>query len=111
MVEDHIVQYRDSARVAFINKTLQVIGSSVGAFNGEWITGVVAPRNIAGKFRHGQQVNAIHAQRFQVIQLRDGIGVCSRRGAIWNPKCSNVHFIDNKFIPVCNLKIAVGPRV
>ena len=29
MVEDHIVQYRDSARVAFIHKSFQVIGSSV----------------------------------------------------------------------------------
>ena len=107
VVVHHVEQHRDPTLVARIHESLQPTHATVGLFNGENMSWVVAPRKAARKFVDRHQLHGIDAKLHQVVETSDGLikrvgGAAARKGA-------EMHLVNHEFIPVVDLERLIGP--
>jgi len=74
MVVDHIQDHAEAGLMSRFDKPLESQRAAVVAFDSEHAGRVVAPRSKAAKLGQGHQLDDIHPQTFQIVQLLERLG-------------------------------------
>ena len=106
MVVDDIEEYRDAARMAFIDKRLQLFRPAIVRAGREPLDAVISPITAPRTFGDRHQFDRGNAELNEMIEMRDRAGKVTtlRKG-------SEMQLIDHQFVPRPAIPSGIAPFV